>query len=94
MHALSRPRISWLVTISALLLFGCGQGPETFVQPPPRMSFMLSILTPWRMGLGMTIVGMVLVLVTGFRWEDEGTSQTVAGVPLLRFSQITSGSNP
>ena len=53
---------------------------------------MLSILTPWRMGLGLTVVGMVLV--TRFRWEDEGTSQTVAGVPRLRFSHITSGLHP
>jgi multidrug efflux system membrane fusion protein len=35
MFALSRPRISWLLTISALLLFGCGKGSETLVQPPP-----------------------------------------------------------
>ena len=35
MRAPSRPKISWLLTISALLLFGCGQGSETFVQPPP-----------------------------------------------------------
>lgn len=31
----SRPKISWLLTISTLLLLGCGQGSETFVQPPP-----------------------------------------------------------
>lgn len=35
MCSLSRPKISRLLTISALLLFGCGQGSETFVQPPP-----------------------------------------------------------
>jgi len=35
MRAHSCPKISWLLTISALLLFGCGTGPDTFVQPPP-----------------------------------------------------------
>jgi hypothetical protein len=32
---------------------------------------MLPILIPCRMGLRLIIVG--LVLVTGLRWEDEGT---------------------
>lgn len=35
MRAHSRPRIGWLLTLASLLLFGCGQGSETFVQPPP-----------------------------------------------------------
>lgn len=35
MRARACSRIRWLLTLLALLLFGCGQGQENFVQPPP-----------------------------------------------------------
>ncbi len=31
----SRPRIGSVLILASLLIFGCGQGSETFVQPPP-----------------------------------------------------------
>ena len=42
MNVHSRPRIGWLLTLASLLVFGCGQGSETFVQPaPPEVTISL-----------------------------------------------------
>lgn len=35
MKSHSRSRIGWLLTLASLLIFGCGLGSETFVEPPP-----------------------------------------------------------
>ncbi|MDR3604120.1 MAG: efflux RND transporter periplasmic adaptor subunit [Syntrophaceae bacterium] len=35
MHTLSNRTFRWSLLLSAIILFGCGHGPETFAPPPP-----------------------------------------------------------